>query len=285
MNPCTSSLTVIGIDQRTVVDSAAAANHQLVGKDAGLPGKADARFEILLVNRAPGFVLASVAARALAGKDQRAQRLGQRSTDGCLVDECGIPDCGVAVRFAARCVVAPAQADIRRQVRLDLPCVPAEDRPVVGDPAWGMQVVEVPRCPRLADQEGAEGVPVLSPEVFIRGRLVMPELEATGVALAGAADFADPRILVILALATEREAVRAVLPVHDVAERDHIVGVRRVFLLTQLWEGVGHKLENWKVVAKAVGDAQLLVPSCSQLRCLGFVDVVGAVAAHSQRID
>ena len=66
------SLAKVGIDERTVVDAAIAANDVLVVEEPRFPGKTDARFKILVIDVGPGFTLAAVAACAFAGKNQRA---------------------------------------------------------------------------------------------------------------------------------------------------------------------------------------------------------------------
>jgi hypothetical protein len=71
VNPC-RSLAEVGIDQRTVVDAGIAAKDVLVIEEPGLPGEADARFKVLVIDVGPGFANASVAASTLAGKNQRA---------------------------------------------------------------------------------------------------------------------------------------------------------------------------------------------------------------------
>ena len=86
------ALAPICIDERTVVDTGATANHVLVREKARFPGKAHARLKVLLVDATPGFVLASIPACALAGKNQGALRLPIDASRGRLVGKVGIPD-------------------------------------------------------------------------------------------------------------------------------------------------------------------------------------------------
>ena len=71
------ALAEIGVDQRSVINAAVAAQHHLVMKERRSPRESNPRLKISVVGGSPGFSHVAVASRALAGKYQRAGGAGR----------------------------------------------------------------------------------------------------------------------------------------------------------------------------------------------------------------
>ena len=271
------SLAKVGIDQRPVVDPCAAAKDNPVVEECGRPGKSDARFEILVVRIGPRFAGVTVAASSYSGKDQSTWEAARswigrgRAKDGCI-----------AVRLVTRSVKTPAHSEIQGEVGLQLPVVLREECSGVSDPARRMNLVQCVGGTGLTNEECGKGVAVASLVGGVRRGLVGPEVVAPGCATASATDFADKRILVILHFTAEIEAVRAMLPVHDVVQRNCIVHILRVVVLAEARIGAAVEHKSGKDRTGAVGDSQLVIPVDPHFRGCRLVVVVGAVGSKRQ---
>ena len=274
------SLAEVSINQRPVVDTSAAAENKLVVQERGRPGKSDARLEILVVRVGPGFASVAVAARSVSGKDQ-SPRKSTRTRIRCGWAEDG----GVAVRFVARRVITPAQSEVEGEVTSHLPVVLYENCSSVRNPARRMNLTQGVCGTRLTHEECGEGVAVTYPVRGVGCRLVGPEGEASRSATAGAPDFADERILVILHFPTKVEAVRPMLPVNHIVQGKGIVHILGIVVLAEIRIGAAVEHKPGKDRTEAVGDSELAIPVSSRARGRRQVVVVGAVAAERHRIN
>src|ERR1700678_3946199 len=155
----------------------------------------------------------------------------------------------------------------------------------MSQPARGMNLIQCIRSPGQANEECGECVAVLPLERCVRSGLVVVERKTARRAAAGAADFADERELVILVLAAEFEAMVAMLPMHNVIDRDGIVDILRIVVFTDPRIWASDKNEPREYRSGAVRNSQRRVPVRIQIHRARLIVIVGAVGAESQRVD